>query len=198
MKEPFMEPILRRMRIGKVLNEIRQVPECTLLDVGCGFNYKFLSTAAPYIKHGTGIDFKVPEVTSDKIITVQARLDDTLPFENNSFDIVTMLAVLEHLDRPGEICAEIVRVLKDGGKLVLTVPGKRAKPVLEFLSYRLGIVNRAEIEDHKKYYDLMELESLAAAFDNLEIVLHMYFQFGMNNFCVMQKKCEARALACRE
>jgi len=81
-----------------------------------------------------------------------------------------------------------VRVLRDGGKLVLTVPGKRAKPVLEFLSYRLGIVNRAEIEDHKKYYDIIELENLAAEFSNLEIVRHKYFQLGMNNFCVMEKQ----------
>jgi SAM-dependent methyltransferase len=188
MKEPFLEPVLRKMRIGKVLNEIKQVPACRLLDVGCGFNHKFLSIIEPYIEQGTGIDFKVPGVASGKIKTIQARLDDTLPFEKESFDIVTMLAVLEHLDRPREICAEIVRVLRDGGKLVLTVPGKRAKPVLEFLSYRLGIVNRAEIEDHKKYYDIIELENLAAEFSNLEIVRHKYFQLGMNNFCVMEKQ----------
>ncbi len=187
MKEPFLEPVLRRMRIGRVIDEIRQVPGCTLLDVGCGYNHKFLSTVEPYITHGSGIDFKVPGVTEGKIKTIQARLDDTLPFADDSFDIVTMLAVLEHLDKPGEICEEIVRVLKAGGKLVLTVPGKRAKPVLEFLSYRLGIVNRAEIEDHKKYYDLDELQELSAGVATLEIEKHAPFQFGMNNFCVLKK-----------
>jgi hypothetical protein len=41
MKKPFMEPILRKMRISKVLDEIKHVPDCTLLDIGCGFNYMF-------------------------------------------------------------------------------------------------------------------------------------------------------------
>lgn len=99
-----------------------------------------------------------------------------------------MLAVLEHLDHPLAITREITRVLKPGGKLILTVPGKRAKPVLEFLSFKLGIVNRAEIEDHKKYYDLEELKELIRQIDPLEIIEHRHFQFGMNNFCIIQKK----------
>ena len=48
-------------------------------------------------------------------------------------------------------------MLKPGGLLVLTVPSWRAKPVLEFLSFRLGIVSRAEIEDHKRYFDRRDL-----------------------------------------
>ncbi len=188
MKEPFMEPILRQMRIGRVLDEIKTVKKCTLLDIGCGFNYKFLSTIEPYIAHGTGIDFKVPVVSLGKICTIQATLNETLPFQDNSFDIATMLAVLEHLDKPDAILTEIARVLNNNGKLILTVPGKRAKPVLEFLAFRLGIVNRSEIEDHKKYFDLPELQELSNKNGRFEIVRHQHFQCGMNNFCVMRKK----------
>lgn len=182
-----MEPILRKMRIGRVLNEIKTIRNCTLLDIGCGFNYRFLSTVEPYIAHGTGIDFKVPTVSSGKICTMQATLDDKLPFQDNSFDIVTMLAVLEHLNKPDAILAEIARVLKQEGKLVLTVPGKRAQPVLEFLAFRVGIVNRAEIEDHKKYFDLPEIQELVDKNGRVTIVRHQHFQCGMNNFCVMKK-----------
>ncbi|WP_417912568.1 class I SAM-dependent methyltransferase [Candidatus Electronema sp. TJ] len=182
-----MEPVLRNLRIGRVLNEIKKVPNCMLLDVGCGFNHKFLSTVEPYIAQGVGIDFKVPNVSFRKIRAIQMKLNETMPFHNDSFNIATMLAVLEHLEKPKQILDEIARVLQDEGKLILTVPGKRAKPVLEFLAFKLGIVNRAEIEDHKKYYDLTDLQELADQSGKFEIVHHRYFQFGMNNFCVMKK-----------
>jgi ubiquinone/menaquinone biosynthesis C-methylase UbiE len=183
-----MEPFLRRMRIGKAVKEIKNVPNCILLDIGCGFNYKFLSSIEPYIAQGTGIDFKVAPVSSGRIRTIQTKLNETLPFEDNSFDIVTMLAVLEHLEKPKEIVLEIARVLKKGGKLVLTVPGKRAKPVLEYLAFKLGIVSEAEIQDHKKYYDFIEIKELVEQVSTLEIIKHGQFQLGMNNFCVIVKK----------
>lgn len=187
MKEQFIEPFLRRMRISKVFDEVKSVPNCILLDIGCGFNYKFLSLIEPYIAHGTGIDFKVDSIASGKVRTIQTTLNETLPFEDNSFDIVTMLAVLEHLEKPKEIVLEIARVLKKGGKLVLTVPGKRAKPVLEYLAFKLGVVSEDEIKDHKKYYDFIEIKELVEQVPILEIIEHRQFQLGMNNFCVIVK-----------
>jgi hypothetical protein len=52
MKEPFLEPILRKMRIAKVLPILKQFPECKLLDVGCGWEAKFLKSVSPYIGGG--------------------------------------------------------------------------------------------------------------------------------------------------
>ena len=69
-----------------------------------------------------------------------------------------MLAVLEHLDHPIEIVKEIERILKPKGKLILTVPSRNSKPVLEFLAYKLKIQK------------------------------HRYFQFYMNNFCIASKE----------
>jgi hypothetical protein len=42
MKEPILEPILRALRIRKALPVIRQYPDCHLLDVGCGWDYRLL------------------------------------------------------------------------------------------------------------------------------------------------------------
>ena len=187
MKEPFLEPILRRMRIKRVLPAILRYPNCRLLDIGCGWDCRLLTTLEPFITSGKGIDFKVPAIKKGKIETIQARLDEKLPFVDEAFDVVTMLAVLEHLSSPHAIIREIERILVPGGRLVVTVPGKRAKPVLEFLSYRLKIVNEAEIRDHKKYYDPEELLQLLLD-TNLAIDKHAYFQFGMNNFCVIVKQ----------
>ncbi|MDR3001431.1 MAG: methyltransferase domain-containing protein [Fibromonadaceae bacterium] len=184
MKEPFLEPILRRMRIGRVLPVLKRFPECRLLDVGCGWEVKFLKSVEPYIASGVGIDFKAPNLETEKLKTITATLNDKLPFEDNSFDVVSLMAVLEHLEKPLDILLEIRRVLKKDGILVGTVPSKAAKPVLEFLSYKLGIVNEAEIRDHKQYFnkkDLLEIFA-EAGFGKVE---HRYFQFGMNNFFVV-------------
>jgi 2-polyprenyl-3-methyl-5-hydroxy-6-metoxy-1,4-benzoquinol methylase len=188
MNESILEPFLRKMRINKVLPIIKKYPNCKLLDIGCGFNYKFLLEVEPYISEGYGVDFKVPELKKGKIKTKQIKLDNKLPFDENSFDFVTMLAVLEHLDHPAEIVREIERVLKPKGKLILTVPSRNAKPVLEFLAYKLKIVNEEEINNHKKYYNYKDLEKLFKDTDKLKIQEHKYFQFYMNNFCVVKKE----------
>ena len=78
-----------------------------------------------------------------------------LPFKDNIFDIVTMLAVLGHLEYPFFIIKEIGRILKPRGKLILTIPSKNAKPVLELLAFELKIIDKNEITDHKKYYNYL-------------------------------------------
>jgi len=145
MREPCLEPFLRTLRIRRVLPCIRRHANCRLLDIGCGWEARFLRAVEPYIASGTGVDFKAPEVNTEKLRTVRLTLADRLPLADSSFDVVTMLAVLEHLAQPDAILREIYRVLAPGGELVLTVPSKAAKPVLEFLAFRLGISNRLDL-----------------------------------------------------
>lgn len=187
--ENLLEPFLRRWRIQRVLPFIRQVPDCHLLDIGCGWEARFLQEVAPYISKGVGIDPKAPHLPpggSPELVTTRERLDKELPFETASFDVVTMLAVLEHLSQAEAIVGEVWRVLKPGGWFVGTVPSRLAQPVLEFLAYRLNIVNPEEIRDHKKYYDRASLKSLLdkSGFTKMG---HTYFQLGMNNFFSAQK-----------
>lgn len=186
-QENFLEPFLRRRRIGRVLPFIKTMPGCRLLDIGCGWEARFLREVAPHIAMGVGIDPKAPALDGeDGLTTLRSRLDADLPLESASFDVVTMLAVLEHLSRAREIVGEVWRVLRPGGWFVGTVPGPGAKPVLEFLAFRLHIVNPEEIRDHKAYYDRAALCSLLAEC-GFPKPGHKYFQLGMNNFFYAQK-----------
>jgi 2-polyprenyl-3-methyl-5-hydroxy-6-metoxy-1,4-benzoquinol methylase len=187
VKEAILEPLLRRMRIRQVLPTIKKYSNCRLLDIGCGWEARLLKTVEPYIESGVGIDFKAGEIHTPKITTRRVTFDNSLPFTDGSFDVVTMLAVLEHLAEPIAIAQEIERILIPGGRLIVTVPSRAAKPVLEFLSYRLKIVSEAEIRDHKAYYNYVDL---AALFEKtrLHIEQHRYFQFGMNNLCILRKQ----------
>jgi 2-polyprenyl-3-methyl-5-hydroxy-6-metoxy-1,4-benzoquinol methylase len=190
MKEELLEPLLRRARVAQALPVIRKYPECQLLDVGCGWEARLLKDVEPYISLGVGVDRQAPAVQSDKLTTLRTDLEATFPFVSHTFDVVTMLAVLEHLSDPLRVLVEIRRVLRSHGTLILTVPSHAAKPVLEFLAYKLKLVNPAEIADHKRYYgkrDLRELSEKAG----FQMRTHRYFQLGFNNFATLEPETSA-------
>lgn len=183
MQEPFLEPILRKLRLRRVLPYIKEYGECRLLDIGCGWDAEFLKTIEPYIASGTGIDFKAPDLARGKIFTERHNFKCSLPYADASFDVVTMLAVLEHLAHPEEIVKDVCRVLDPSGCLIMTVPSRAAQPVLEFLAFRLGVISREEIVDHKTYYNRSSLFKLLGD-SGFSMESHKYFQLGMNNFCL--------------
>ncbi|MHB1443904.1 MAG: class I SAM-dependent methyltransferase, partial [Candidatus Humimicrobiaceae bacterium] len=126
-KEPFFEKILRYLRARKVLSYIHKAE--VICDIGCGFNAYFLNKAKKYITKGYGIDKKVSIKSTDKIILQRAEFFDNLPFQNNFFDAVTMIAVIEHLQDYNSIIKEIYRILKPEGLLIITTPTTQAKKI---------------------------------------------------------------------
>lgn len=186
MFEALLEPLLRRLRRRQVITQIP--PNSEVLDIGCGKSAALLWAISPQIKRGVGIDFKVPNTCSSNIETRQVTLDTSLPFADASFDVVTMLAVLEHIECEQEILKEVHRVLRKEGKLILTVPSIWAQPVLEFLAYRLRVVDEAEIRDHKRYYNRSKLRQALIDKAQFQDFQHKYFQLWMNNFCTIVKR----------
>ena len=53
---------------------------------------------------------------------VELASGNELPFPDASFDVVTMLDVIEHIEREQEMLAEVRRVLAPSGLVLLTVP----------------------------------------------------------------------------
>lgn len=184
-QEGILDPILRWLRLRQVMPHIPV--GTTLLDVGCGHSAAFLNAVAPQIQQGIGVDFKVEAATAKNVQTLQLKLFDELPFADDSFDVVTLLAVLEHLENEQRILAEIYRVLRPNGKVVLTVPSVWSQPILEFLSYQLKIIDQQEIRDHKRYYNRSRLQAALTTHIPFQNFQHYYFQCWMNNFCTVTK-----------
>lgn len=92
-----------------------------LLDVGCGNKpyHPFLQNVQRYV----GLDYPLTQAIQD----FQARPEvfgdaRRLPFAQGSFDAVLCAQVLEHVNQPGQVLAEIGRVLRPGGCGILSVP----------------------------------------------------------------------------
>lgn len=95
-----------------------------LLDIGCGNGCytQELACRAAYI---CGIDIQISHLKAFRqpIERIQAA-GENLPLRSESFDVVTMIEVLEHTRSDEQTLKECFRVLKPGGLLVLFVPNK--------------------------------------------------------------------------
>ena len=84
-----------------------------------------------------------------------------LPFQAGHFDVVVMLAVLEHVDlRAAEdLTRDIHRILAPGGILVLTTPTRWGQAILVPMSW-LGLVSLREVRDHKVLLGFRQIATL--------------------------------------
>lgn len=183
MPEELLEPAFRKLRIRRVKKYLGK--GLVLCDIGCG-NGTFLRTMAPYVSWAYGFDKKAIESESGNVTIKKMQLADGIPLESGSADCVTMMAVLEHLEAAHDTLGECHRIIKPGGLILMTTPAPISKPILEFLSFRLNIVSRDEILDHKHYYSKAELRDMLqeCGFERVEV---RSFEFGLNNFVVGYK-----------
>ncbi len=184
MQEPILEPFIRHFRFKKILSHI--VAGSVVVDIGCGHTPHLLNRLQHYIKNGYGIDPLIKNQTFPTFKLLSQLLATKVPLATSMADFVTMAAVLEHLDEPAAILSEAYRILKPGGKLLLTTPSHLNKPLLEFLSFGLGLVSTREIGEHKRYFLKQELvASIRRA--GFKKIKHQYFEFWLNNFIIAEK-----------
>jgi methionine biosynthesis protein MetW len=94
-----------------------------LLDVGCG-NGAFLSKMQQlkWIVQGIEIDEKAATVAREKGLNVQCLTLEEANFEKNYFDVIVLSHVIEHVYDPESLLRQCHKILKPGGKIVVTTP----------------------------------------------------------------------------
>lgn len=105
-----------------------------VLDAGCGAGQGTAYLARTGARYVMGVDIS-PEAlayASGRYVSPDGpqnlafgRMDVTrLAFRDQSFDMITSIEVIEHLDKPEDYVAEIHRLLRSSGVLVLSTPNK--------------------------------------------------------------------------
>ncbi len=155
-----------------------------LLDIGCGpvvYLHRYL------LRHGVshtyvGLDRRPPAayLGTDNFVAYDLEAGGSLPLADNSFDCIFLLAFIEHVQNPLPLLTEARRVLKSGGRLVLTTPSPQSRLVLELMAW-LRLISREEIEEHKHYYSPPELYKLLTSAGFVASDIHCSrFELGLN------------------
>jgi ubiquinone/menaquinone biosynthesis C-methylase UbiE len=95
-----------------------------VLDLGCGdgeLTQRFAEEIG--LSHIIGIDWHVPSIQNARQYNIQlirGNVQHTLPFPNQHFDLVISNQVIEHLTDVDMFVKEIYRILKVGGKAIIS------------------------------------------------------------------------------
>lgn len=156
----------RRFLLKLLLASLNPDKKTKILDIGCGggFNLNILQ------KFGRiqGIDIEPKSVSYSKKRGFEIKLvknNYKLPFEKNSFDFITCLDVLEHIEDDERYLREILRILRPNGRVIIFVPA------YEFLW--------GELDTRSRHYRRYTKKDLIMLFKNagLKPALSMYFNF---------------------
>ena len=152
-------------------------PGAKILDIGCGSGRHICEAFRI-----EGVTVVGADVSFDDMVEARGKLNfhekvgehgggvwalsaadvNNLPFKNNLFDLVICSEVLEHIPDHETAVFEIMRVLKPGSNLVVSVPRYMPEKICWALSDEYHNANRGHIRIYKKNELVSLLESSGA------------------------------------
>jgi SAM-dependent methyltransferase len=146
----------RRRIIASFVKEIcEQVKDrrARILDVGCGTGANLMMLSE--FGEAEGVDVSPDALTFCRergLQNVKLGAAEALPYEDHTFDLVTALDVVEHIDDDVAGLREMRRVLRPGGRVLLFVPT---------FMFLWGLQD--DVSHHRRRYRMTELRQAATA-----------------------------------
>jgi ubiquinone/menaquinone biosynthesis C-methylase UbiE len=166
------EPWAWKQRRALLLDEAR--PGEKVLDLGCGAG-RFVRALQGHGAHPIGVEIAEAALHRARANAPNTDLrlaepDEPLPLEDSSVDLVWCSEVLEHVADTAHTLSEIRRVLRTGGRLLVTTPyhGRVRSTAIALARFESHF---DPLGQHLRFYTRRSLESTLAAFafDDIEI-----------------------------
>lgn len=174
---------LQQERIKRVRPYVEQGSR--VLDIGCadGALFRYYDRR---LSGGLGIDMDPVPAGDGKYRFVQGSFPASLPPEQDGFDVISALAVVEHVpeSEQGGFAAACFAALRAGGRVVVTVPSARVDTLLHVLK----AVRLADGMADSQHYGFDPRKAIGM-FERagFELERHSQFQLGLNNLFVFRK-----------
>lgn len=192
MRPPYrLDGLLTRPLIEARLAAVRPflAEGARLLDVGCGLT-GLPRRAGPYLgcdrsreildenrRRHPDARFALWDVESEEVPdTIRAA---------GPFDVVLLLALLEHLAEPARAVARMAPLLSESGRLVVTTPSPLGRTPLE-IGAAFGLLSRHAADEHEALLSWADLEAAGSA-AGLRLVHHRRFLLGLNQVAVFAR-----------
>lgn len=155
-----------------------------VLDIGC-HQGELLRRVRGRIRSGVGLDPLAREVDEPGLRLLAQPFREPLPFPDASFDAVVMLATLEHFHDTAPVARECRRLLRPGGRVVITVPAAIVDMLVDIL-VRLRLADGMSLDEHHGF----DPATTPAIFEpeGFRRLIWQRFQLGCNHLFVFEKR----------
>lgn len=166
-KEPwqlklFRKSLKKQQKLKALEKILGQNPDRICLLITCGdnngaMNWHLRNTGGKWSWADAERDSiaQISEVTGDDVAEMD-KDNPSLPFPDNTFDVIITIDVHEHLLKPELVNRELARLVKPGGKVIVTTPNGDEKKMVTKIKLSIGM----RPEDYGHYvigYDVPQL-----------------------------------------
>ncbi len=189
-----------------IFNQLELVTDTNtvkVLDIGCGIgNYLEELIQKGYTVTGVDVSINMLQISKDRLKKYLSHPPlsladiEKLPFNNNEFDIILCVGVLEYLKTDDKAIAEISRVLKPAGKIFLSLPNimsiKNFLDPYYFFSRGSKFISRKIFRKNVAKNINIELKDIAL---NSEFINRRFFLRQLNSLFLKNKLSTLNSLS---